>query len=75
MTSGVTAGFDVISFQNMRLQTVYCIPVTRLLLGYSLMSQGQRSKATSRRICHHLTGHLLLSIVQLNSSKEPFQMV
>lgn len=49
MTSGVTAGFDVISFENMRLQAVYCIPVTRLLLGYNLMSQGQRSKATSLR--------------------------
>lgn len=32
MTSGVTAGFDVISFETTRLQAVYCIlPLKRSL--------------------------------------------
>ena len=40
MTSGVTAGFDVISFETTRLQAVYCILPLRLLPGYNLKSKG-----------------------------------
>lgn len=71
MTSSVTAGLGVIPFENKRLQAVYCIPVTRLLLGYR---QGQRSEATSQRICHNLTGHLLLCTVGPGQLHKPSGM-
>lgn len=47
MSSSVTAGFDVISFDTVRLQAVYCILLPGLLLGSGRQLRDQRSKARS----------------------------